>query len=46
MAQREDCIDSLIKETVKKEFVQKKPRPCGKVYCQQRIRRRHTIQYV
>ena len=37
MAQREDCIDSLIKETVKKENLFKEPRQCGKVYCQQRL---------
>ena len=37
MAQREDCVDSLIKETVKKEFIQR-TKTVWKVYCQQRIR--------
>ena len=31
MARREDCIDSLIKETVKKENLFKEPRQCEKV---------------
>ena len=37
MAQREDSVDSLIKETVKKELIQR-TKTVWKVYCQQRIR--------